>query len=128
MSIISKRKSNTNEIVYYSIPGCKQEDDCWKWIFNVFKSRLIEVLYITLDDLTNRTDEGSASVQLPPQTNERDFLLHRKSNIEMISITGRYEGNPVVIGVDLRKYCSFITIRNKQPASIVKLADVLHLS
>lgn len=128
MSKIKERSSISNTVYYYKISKVFDSESALKWIYEIINIGIIEINYISLDELSHSSDEENASKQLPPNASTEKLVnAFKDGDIDMISITGNYENNPIVIGVDLREYNEFITIRNKKPADYISLAKKLNL-
>ena len=50
-----------------------------------------------------------------------------ENDTDVISVTARHEGIPIIIGIDLRSYKPFITIRKKEKANYKLLEEVFKL-
>ena len=72
------------------------------------------VNYIRYTDLLNRLDEGNSSVQLNADVSLSEMINnYNNRDVDLISINGKYDNTPVVIGVDLRNRNVFLTTRKK---------------
>ena len=72
------------------------------WIAKIIEIPSIATKYISLRDLTNRSDEGNTSTQIFRSASSSEIYRKAiKANADIISLTGRYQGELIVIGVDL---------------------------
>lgn len=128
MSLIKEESNNTNLTRYYSISQAKTVDTAVMWISDIRRISSISTNYIYFSDLTNRFDEGSESVQLEANASLSDMKKCISENsIDDILLNGKYDGHPVVIGVDLYEKQAYITIRKKDPADINSLERALNI-
>ena len=68
------------------------------------------------------------SLTVNSKITEKDLLeICSEKGTDIISVTSRYEGIPVIIGIDLRSYKPFITLRNKEKANIELLEELFEL-
>lgn len=129
MALIRSIDNFSNLLKYYKVPDVTNEEDAVRWLNNVRYLSGIVVSYISLEDLLNRSDEGSESIEFNNEISFEDLknAIHERSFISVISITGTYFNKPIVVGVDLRGYDEFITIRKKNAANIKALETALGL-
>ena len=127
MSRKSVRKTLRNTVVEYSVPTIKDRKTSLSWIISVLQSPLLKIKNITLDDLSRSGDEGNSSSTVSRIT-EKDLLkVCSEKGTDIISVIARLDGIPVIIGVDLRSYKPFITVRNKEKANIELLEELFEL-
>ena len=112
MSLIEEKSNNSNVSRYYHVENVSNISDAVEWICSVIKSKTVDPMYISLSDLVNRSDEGSGNTQLDAKATYDD-IMHEldDKNIDIISVIGRFQEKPVVIGVDLRNTQCFLTAR-----------------
>ena len=128
MGKIKEKRNNSNTVYYYKISKVLDSESALKWIYEIINLRIIEINYISLNDINNNSDDGNTSKQLQPNISEEELKeSFKEGNIDTISITGEYENKPIVIGIDFREYREFITIRNNKPADYISLAKKLDL-
>lgn len=127
MSRKSVKKTLRNTVVEYSVPTIKDRKTSLSWIISVLQSPLLKIKNITLDDLSRSGDEGNSSSTVSRIT-EKDLLkVCSEKGTDIISVIARLDGIPVIIGVDLRSYKPFITVRNKEKANIELLEELFEL-
>lgn len=127
MSRKSVRKTLRNTVVEYSVPTIKDRKTSLSWIISVLQSPLLKIKNIALDDLSRSGDEGNTSLTVSRIT-EKDLLkVCSEKGTDIISVIARLDGIPVIIGVDLRSYKPFITVRNKEKANIELLEELFEL-
>lgn len=125
MSRKSVRKTLRNTVVEYSVPTIKDRKTSLSWIISVLKSPLLKIKNIALDDLSRSGDEGKTSLTVSSRITEEDLLkICSEKGTDIISVTARYEGIPVTIGIDLRSYKPFLIVRNKEKANIELLEEL----
>lgn len=79
-------------------------------------------------DLMNRSDEGSGNVQLDAQVTVDTMKQEiRKRGVDLITLNCRFNGKPLVIGVDLRTNLAYLTIRKRTPADVDLIENMLKL-
>ena len=108
MAHISSTETNHNIIFYYSLDNYTAGD--------------------AFDCILDRNDEGNTSFTLGRITSKEKIanLCHAKG-IDIVSIIGTYEHNPIIVGVDLRTKSPFITIRKSKMADYKKLEREIFL-
>ena len=83
------------------------------WIAEIVKIPSIETNYISLSDLSNRSDEGDTSAQISGGASSSEIYDKAKEvYVDIISLTGKYKGKLIATGVDLRNKMIFITLKN----------------
>lgn len=128
MDLISSKDSFSNLTNYYKVSGVTNVENAIRWINSVRYLSGIVVAYILLTDLADRSDEGSESIQLNHEISFEDLKNKiRERNIDLISITGTYFDKPIVLGVDLRGYYVFITIRKSNAVDVNALEVALRV-
>lgn len=128
MSRKSVKKTLRNTVVEYSVPTIKDRKTSLSWIISVLQSPLLKIKNIALDDLSRSRDEGNTSSTVSSKITEKDLLKAcSEKGTDIISVTARYEEIPVTIGIDLRSYKPFITVRNKEKANIELLEELFEL-
>ena len=129
MSLIKEKSNNSNVTRYYELQDIKNNLTAIKWISDSRKLPGLVVNYIHLSDLQNRGDEGSGNTQLEPDVNcETIVECFNNRDVDLIYINGNYNGNPVVIGADLRTNLLYITLRKKAPADIASMERKMSLA
>lgn len=127
MSRKSVKKTLRNTVVEYSVPTIKDRKTSLSWIISVLQSPLLKIKNISLDDLSRSGDEGNTSSTVSRIT-EKDLLkVCSEKGTDIISVIARLDGIPVIIGVDLRSYKPFITVRNKEKDNIELLEELFEL-
>ena len=127
MSRKSVKKTLRNTVVEYSVPTIKDRKTSLSWIISVLQSPLLKIKNIALDDLSRSGDEGNTSSTVSRIT-EKDLLkVCSEKGTDIISVIARLDGIPVIIGVDLRSYKPFITVRNKEKVDIELLEELFKL-
>lgn len=128
MSRKSVKKTLRNTVVEYSVPTIKDRKTSLSWIISVLQSPLLKIKNIALDDLSRSRDEGNTSLTVNSKITEKDLLkVCSEKGTDIISVIARLDGIPVIIGVDLRNYKPFITVRNKEKANIELLEELFEL-
>lgn len=128
MSRKSVRKTLRNTVVEYSVPTINDRKTSLSWIISVLQSPLLKIKNIALDDLSRSGDEGNTSLTVNSRITEKDLLKAcSEKGTDIISVTARHEGIPVTIGIDLRNYKPFLTVRNKEKANIEMLEELFKL-
>lgn len=113
------RKTIRNTVMEYNIPTITDQKSSVNWIISVIEHPSLKIKNIALDDLSRSGDEGNSSTTINSEISEKDLLkICNKNDTDVISLTARFEGIPIIIGVDLRSYKPFITIRNQNPVNI----------
>ena len=111
----------SNSEIYDTLSACE-------WIVKAAKVPSIEVDYYTLRDLTNRNDEGNTSSQLSGKANLSEMYGKvQEADIDIISMTGAYQGKLIVIGVDLRSKTISVTLNNSNSKLIDDIETLLQL-
>ena len=128
MSKIREVKNAHNKTTYYSIVSIYDNYSAVEWIGKVLGNNCLCVDYIILKDLSNRSDEGNTNKQLSPKVSIEDINREIKQReTDIISVTGQFDGKPLVVGVDLREHIAFVTTRNSRPANITSIEQQLNL-
>ena len=111
----------------YSFGRIDLQSTC-SWFASISKTPGLETDYISLEDLTNRNDEGNTSSKIFGEFISSDIYDKvKKAVIDTISLTGKYKGKLIVFGVDLRNGVFFITLENKNADFINEIENVLSL-
>ena len=128
MTLIREKISDYNITRYYSLKQINSLISAVNWLSEVRNSEGIMTKRIDYSDETNRSDEGSNSIQFSGTTS-LDILKQELNNrsIDRISLTGKYNEKPIVIGIGLYDYMVGITIRQKDPADLESLEKILKL-
>ncbi len=128
MALRDVSNTNSNVIRYYGIDDISNPIEAVAWICEARSAKGLALHYISLTDLVNRSDEGSGSVQLEPQTKQAEIkkIISEKS-IDIISLNAEYDGKPIVIGVDLRSLLIFLSARKKNLVNIKSVEEALNL-
>ncbi len=104
------------------------ESSC-AWIAKIAKAPYLETEYISLRDLMNRSDEGNASSQISGQTSCSDIYNKvKETDVDIISLTGKYKGDLIVAGVDLRNRIISITLKNRRRDLIEEIQEAFDLT
>ena len=128
MSLIREKSNHTNITRYYSINQAETVNAAVVWISDIRGVKGVSTEYIYFSDLNNRSDEGSESIQLDASISLSDMEKYiNERSIDIIHLTGSFNGHPVVIGVDIHERLVYITIRKKDPADISTLEITLNL-
>lgn len=128
MSRKSVKKTLRNTVVEYSVPTIKDRKTSLSWIISVLQSPLLKIKNIALDDLSRSRDEENTSSTVSSKITEKDLLKAcSEKGTDIISVIARLDGIQVIIGVDLRSYKPFITVRNKDKANIELLEELFEL-
>ena len=128
MTLIREKFNDYNITRYYSLEQVNSLISAVNWLSEIRNIEGIMTKHIDYSDETNRSDEGSTSIQFSGKTS-LDILKQEINNrsIDRISLTGKYNEKPVVIGIDLHDYMVGITIRQKDPADLESLEKLLKL-
>ena len=128
MTLIREKISDYNITRYYSLEHVNSLISAVNWLSDVRNIENIMTKHIDYSDETNRSDEGSTSIQFSGTTS-LDILKQEILNrsIDRISLTGKYKEKPIVIGIGLHDYIVGITIRQKDPADLESLEKLLKL-
>lgn len=114
MALTKEKENFSNKTCYYKLTGINTIENAIDWLDSVRFLSGIEVTYISMVDLLNRSDEGSDSTQLDARIPAEEWKsICKNRNVDLILLTGTYFENPVVIGVDLRTLDAYITTRKK---------------
>ncbi len=98
------------------------------WIAKAAKIPSLETDYISLRDLTNRNDEGNNSSQISGKSSSIEiYNKAQKADIDSISLTGKYKGKLIVVGVNLRNRFISITLKNSSIDLIKEIQGALNL-
>lgn len=128
MSLIKEISNVTNITRCYTLDLITCGLEAVKWIYATKDTESLIVNYICYRDLQNRSDEGSTSVQLNADVSLSEMINNcNNRDVDLISINGKYDNAPVVIGVDLRNRNVFLTTRKKIPADIKSVEKKLQL-
>lgn len=127
MARISKTETNSNLTFDYSLLEYKGKD-VFDWLITVSQNEAIHVRSIQCDNTLDRGDEGKYSFTLGRfVSKEKLIALCNANGIDVVSIVGTYELNPVIIGVDLRTKSPFLTVRKSKLANYEKLEKEINL-
>ena len=128
MTLIREKISDYNITRYYSLEHINSLISAVNWLSEVRNIEGIMTKHIDYSDETNRSDEGSNSIQFSG-TISLDILKQELNNrpIDRISLTGKYNEKSVVIGIGLHDFMVGITIRQKDPADLESLEKLLKL-
>lgn len=128
MRLIKEKSNNANVTRYYRISQAKTVDAAVIWINDVRRISSFSTNYIYLSDLTKRFEEGAESVQLDAHASVSEIKKYISENsVDQILINGKYNGHPVVVGVNLYDGQACVTIRKKDPADIDALERELSI-
>ena len=124
-----QRKENVSHITqYYNISGIFNLKKAVEWICSILNKKEIVSDVISLNDLINRSDEGSGDVQLENNTTIDDIMGELSDkNIDLITINGSFHNKPIVLGVDLRNFHVFVTARKNNMVDLSSLEQYLKL-
>ena len=127
MARISKNETTSNIILKYSLDKYV-EGDIFDWLIDVSRNNAIHIRYINCDNTLDRSDEENYSFTLGKIVSREKIIKQCRDNgIDVVSIVGKYEQKPVVIGVDLRTKVPFMTVRKNELADYEKLESILSL-
>ena len=128
MSLIEEKSNNSNISRYYHVDHVSNICEAVAWICSVIKSKTVVPTYISLSDLVNRSDEGSGNTQLDPTATYNDIMQEiDNKNIDIISVNGRFQEKPIVVGVDLRNSQCFLTARKSNKFDFKAVENKLNL-
>lgn len=126
MSRLDKHESSSNLTIEYTLND--YQHDVFSWLFWVANSGILQIRRIQLDNLLDEGDENSDSLVLGKIiSKERIKELTAQNGTDVISIVAKFNGLPVVVGVDLRSNLPFITVRKSQRANYDLLEQKLQL-
>ena len=128
MTFVSENTNNTNITRYYSIGQISSKFEALAWIKRVSEIDEIDVNYIYFEDVTNRSEDGSDSVQIDPGLaleNMKSILNDR--DVDYIFLNATFGGKPIIVGVDLNEKLAYVTIRKKTPADFGTIEQRLNL-
>ena len=129
MSIIREKRNHSNITRYYQVQHVSNTEEATRWICLIVGLDEFETNYLYLSDLVNRWDEGSGDLQIDPPISEDAVLQEVVSrNADLISVNGKYKGKPIILGVDLKNYSVFVTLRKKEAADIESIERQLELN
>ena len=121
-----KTARNTN--LTYDIPTVGDRRSAIAWIVKAIKSPELSVDNISLDDITRSNDEGDSSITIDSDISEKELLEKcTGGETDIISVNATFKDCPIVVGVDLRNFESFITLRNIKMPNLEELEKVLGL-
>ena len=96
------------------------------WIAKIADIPNIEVDYISVSNLKNRSDEGDTSTQISGGASSSEIYDKAKeADPDIISLTGEYKGQLIVTGVDLRDKMISIVLKNSSAKLIDEIQDAL---
>lgn len=99
-----------------------------RFLQKVIKSPELLVKNISLDDITRSNDEGNSSITIDSDISEKELLKKcTDGETDIISINATFKDCPIVVGVDLRNFKLFITLRNNKMPSLDELRKILEL-
>lgn len=128
MSLVKERNNGTNITRYYNLEQVSSNSSAVEWISSVRSVGGVDVEYIYYSDLMNRSDEGSGNVQLDAQVTVDTMKQEiKKRDVDLITLNCRFNGKPLVIGVDLRTNLAYLTIRKRTPADVDLFENMLKL-
>lgn len=128
MSRLNEKKNAHNTITYYFVESVNDNRSTACWMASLLKNNILVSEYITLKDLANRNDEGNTNKQLTAKATYDEIVKELdQREIDIISITGKFDGKPIVVGVDLRDCHVFVTTRNKESADLRMIEKQLDL-
>lgn len=128
MELVREKRNISNLTRYYRDENPVDANVIIQWISDVRKINDVSISYILLNDLVNRSDEGSDNLQLPGDANIEvieNAINHR--NIDVISAYGTFKGMPVVIGANINRCEKFITVRRNNKADIDALEREINI-
>lgn len=126
MSRLDKHESSSNLTIEYTLND--YQHDVFSWLFWVANSGILQIRRIQLDNLLDEGDENSDSLVLGKIiSKERIKELTAQNGTDVISIVAKFNGLPVVVGVDLRSNLPFITVRKNEMANYDLLEQKLQL-
>ena len=112
MEIVKERRNASNLTRYYRVDELTDNDAMIRLLCDIRKTENLNISYILLSDLMNRSDEGSDNLRLSGNVDIEEFQNEvRQRNIDVISMNGTYKDKPVVIGAKLLRREIYITIR-----------------
>ena len=119
MEIVKERRNASNLTRYYRVDELTDNDAMISLLCDIRKTENLNISYILLSDLMNRSDEGSDNLRLSGNVDIEEFQNEvRQRNIDVISMNGTYKDKPVVIGAKLLRREIYITIRLSNKADI----------
>lgn len=119
MEIVKERRNASNLTRYYRVDELTDSDAMISRLCDIRKTENLNISYILLSDLMNRSDEGSDNLRLSGNVDIEEFQNEvRQRNIDVISMNGTYKDKPVVIGAKLLRREIYITIRLSNKADI----------
>lgn len=128
MSLVKERNNKTNITRYYNLEQVSSNLSAAEWISSVRSISGVDVEYVYYSDLMNRSDEGSSNVQLDAQVTADTMKQEiKKRNVDFITLNCRFNGKPLVIGVDSRSNLVYLTIRKRMPADVELIEKTLKL-
>ena len=128
MAQIRKKETDSDIVLEYRCESVNDKKSMVRWLEMVSKSTLLDIRRILLDNLSDRGDEKSESIELGRISNS-DTLYKQciENGIDVVSIMAKIDGAPIIIGADFRDGSLFVTLRKKKLANIEKLEKELGL-
>ncbi len=128
MSLAKEIENNANITRYYTIGQLNTDIDALAWINEIRYKEDFSTNYLYFSDLDNRSDEGSANIQIDASADYSSMLeILNNRNVDIVLINCKYKGKPVVIGVDLRERMVYVTLRKRIPADFGEIEKELQL-
>ena len=112
----------------YKISEIKDIKAACTWLIKVMHESMFAWEYLSLRDLMNRSDEGNSSMQIIEEIKVNELYDNvKKTSSDLISLTGVYKEEIIVVAVDLRTKNISITLKNKNKNLISEIENQLHL-
>ena len=128
MSRIESNSDRHATIWRYKISEIKDRKAACTWLIKIMHESMFEWEYLSLRDLMNRSDEGNSSMQIIGEIKVNDLYDNvKKTSADLISLTGEYREEIIVVAVDLRTKNISITLKNKNKNLISEIENQLHL-
>lgn len=126
--IVIDIKTTRNTSLTYEIPTICNKKSAIAWLIKVIKSPELLVKNISLDDITRSNDEGNSSITIDSDISEKELLKKcTDGETDIISINATFKDCPIVVGVDIRNFKPFVTLRNNKMPNLEELEKVLGL-
>ena len=121
-------KTTRNTSLTYEIPTICNKKSAIAWFIKVIKSPKLSINKISLDDVTRSNDEGNSSSTIDSDISEKELLKKcTYYETDIISANATFKDYPILIGVDLRNFKPFLTLRNSKMPNLCEVEKALGL-
>ena len=128
MEVVKERRRASNLTRYYRADDLADGDAIIRRLCDIRAIEGLDISYIVLRDLVNRSEEGSDTLRLSGNAQIEELQRELQAReVDMISLDGTFMGKPIVIGAGLRNLELFVTVRLNNKADIDAIEKELSL-